>query len=123
MYRQVGDLELDEKAIALKGLIVRHLILPNGLAGSEDSLSWLAREVSPSVTVSVMSQYFPTNRAPQIPELSRRITSSEYLDVVRLVERLGLGNGWLQGMGAADNYQPDFEREGHPFELPVDNPQ
>jgi len=122
MYRQVGDLELDEKAIALKGLIVRHLVLPNGLAGSEDSLSWLAQEVSPSVTVSVMSQYFPTNRAPQIPELARRITSSEYLDVVRLVERLGLENGWLQGVGAADNYQPDFEREGHPFELPVNNP-
>jgi putative pyruvate formate lyase activating enzyme len=68
-----------------------------------------------------MSQYFPANRAIQIPELSRRITNSEYLDVVRLVERLGLENGWLQEIGAADNYQPDFEREGHPFESPVHN--
>jgi putative pyruvate formate lyase activating enzyme len=116
MYRQVGDLVLDEDGMAVKGLIVRHLILPNGLAGSEDSLTWLAGEVSPTVTVSIMSQYYPTHRAKEIPDLARTITTEEYSSVVDIVNRLGLENGWLQEMGADTNYRPDFERDNHPFE-------
>ncbi|MFC1986137.1 radical SAM protein [Chloroflexota bacterium] len=116
MYRQVGDLVLDEAGQAQRGLIVRHLILPNGLAGSEGSLAWLVREVSPGVTVSIMSQYFPAHRASRIPSLSRAISPSEYSEVVRLVDRLGLENGWLQEIGASENYLPDFRREGHPFD-------
>ncbi|MFC1941205.1 radical SAM protein [Chloroflexota bacterium] len=115
MYRQVGDLVVDEDGLARRGLIVRHLILPNRLAGSQDSLTWLVNEVSPTVTVSIMSQYFPTHRAPRIPSLSRTISASEYSEVVDLVDRLGLENGWLQEMGASDNYLPDFAREECPF--------
>ena len=115
MYRQVGNLVVDEENIARKGLIVRHLILPNGIAGSRDSLSWLVREVSPQVTVSLMSQYFPAHLAPRLPLLSRTITSEEYNEVVELVEELGIENGWLQGMGASKNYLPDFSGEGAPF--------
>ena len=63
MQRQVGDLVVDDEGIAQKGLIVRHLILPNGIAGSEESLSWLVKEVSPRVAVSIMSQYYPAHRA------------------------------------------------------------
>ena len=59
MQRQVGDLVVDEEGIAQKGLIVRHLIFPNGIAGSEESLNWLVKEVSPRVAVSIMSQYYP----------------------------------------------------------------
>ncbi|MFC2005380.1 radical SAM protein [Chloroflexota bacterium] len=121
MYRQVGDVVLDEAGLARKGLIVRHLILPNGLAGSEDSLTWLVSEVSPEVTVGIMSQYFPAHLASRIPSLSRTISPSEYTEVVELVDRLGLENGWLQEMGAAENYLPDFEREGHPFDSAVGN--
>jgi len=117
MYRQVGDLVVDDEGVAIKGMIVRHLILPNDLAGSEDSLTWLADEVSPTVTVSIMSQYYPTHKATQIPELSRSISKEEYSRVVEAVNRLGLENGWVQEMGADRNYQPDFEREGHPFEV------
>ncbi len=116
MYRQVGGVVLDEAGVALKGLIVRHLILPNGLAGSEDSLTWLAKEVSSSVTVGIMSQYFPVHRASKIPALARKILPSEYAEVVKLVESLELCNGWLQDMEAAESYLPDFAREGHPFE-------
>ena len=115
MYRQVGDLAVDESGLAQKGLIVRHLILPNGLAGSEESLDWLARELSPTVTVSMMSQYLPLHRAPRIPLLSRTISVAEYERVIQLLDSLGLENGWVQEMGAAENYLPDFEREGHPF--------
>ncbi len=115
MYRQVGDVVLDRAGVAWKGLIVRHLVLPNGLAGSEESLTWLAKEVSPTVTVSIMAQYFPSHRAPRVALLSRPISAAEYAEVVRLVERLGLENGWLQEMGSAENYRPDFSREAAPF--------
>ena len=116
MYRQVGDLKTDDEGVAQRGLIVRHLVLPNGIAGSEESLTWLAKEVSPAVAVSVMSQYFPVHRAHKHPELNRPITRAEYDEVVDVVNQLGLENGWLQQMTARDNYRPDFEREGHPFE-------
>lgn len=115
MHRQVGDLATDENGIARKGLIVRHLILPNEIAGSRESLSWLAREVSNTVTLSVMAQYSPFHRAPRVPLLSRRINAREYDEVVRLVEDLGFENGWVQELESAGNYLPDFERGGHPF--------
>jgi putative pyruvate formate lyase activating enzyme len=115
MYRQVGDLVVNESGIAQKGLIVRHLILPNGLAGSEESLTWLVREVSPTVTVSIMSQYMPVHRAPQIPLLARKITAEEYGAVLRLLTHLGIENGWLQEMGAAEEYLPNFDHPAHPF--------
>jgi putative pyruvate formate lyase activating enzyme len=115
MYRQVGNLIVDKFGLAQQGLIVRHLILPNGLAGSEESLTWLARELSPTVTVSVMSQYLPLHRARRIPLLSRKISTSEYETVLQFLDDLGIENGWVQKMGASENYLPDFEREGHPF--------
>jgi putative pyruvate formate lyase activating enzyme len=108
MQRQVGDLVLDDEGIAQRGLIVRHLILPNGIAGSEDSLGWLVREVSPRVAVSVMSQYYPSHRAYRYKELNRKIRPEEYAEVVKLVEKFGIENGWLQGMPSAENYLPDF---------------
>jgi putative pyruvate formate lyase activating enzyme len=115
MYRQVGDLVVDESGVAQKGLIVRHLILPNGLAGSEESLTWLVRELSPTVTVSIMSQYLPMHRAPRISLISRKITVDERETVLQLLNDLGIENGWVQEMEAAEEYLPDFEREGHPF--------
>jgi len=121
MYQQVGDLMVDGEGIAQRGLIVRHLILPSGLAGSQESLTWLVREVSPAVSVSIMSQYLPAHRASKIPLLSRTISSAEYLEVINVIDRLGLENGWVQEMGASENYLPDFTREGHPFDSAVGN--
>ncbi|UCH42855.1 MAG: radical SAM protein [Dehalococcoidales bacterium] len=115
MYRQVGNLVVDGSGLARQGLIVRHLILPGGLAGSRESLTWLVNEVSPEVTVSIMSQYFPANLAGRVPYLNRKITAAEYREVVRLLGELGLENGWVQEMGAAEDYRPDFTREGNPF--------
>ncbi len=77
MYRQVGEMVVDEFGVAQRGLIVRLLILPNGLAGCEESLRWLAKEVSPKVTVSIMSQYLPMHRAHRVPFLSRKISKAE----------------------------------------------
>ncbi|UCD22091.1 MAG: radical SAM protein [Chloroflexota bacterium] len=115
MYLQVGDLVVDESGLAQKGLIVRHLILPNGLANSEESLTWLVQELSPTVTISIMSQYMPMHKASQILLLSRKITVNEHETVLKLISDLGIENGWVQELGAAEEYLPDFERKDHPF--------
>jgi putative pyruvate formate lyase activating enzyme len=115
MYRQVGELVTDGEGVARKGLIVRHLILPNGIAGSRDSLSWLVGELSPRVAVSLMSQYFPAHRARRSRLLSRTISAEEYDEVSRLVDELGIENGWMQAMSASRNYLPDFSSEAGPF--------
>jgi putative pyruvate formate lyase activating enzyme len=115
MQRQVGDLVCDENEIAQRGLIVRHLIFPNRIAGSEESLQWLVGEISPKVSVSVMAQYYPAHRALKLKELNRKINSEEYQEVVDLLDKLGIENGWLQDLEAAENYRPDFTDE-EPFE-------
>jgi putative pyruvate formate lyase activating enzyme len=115
MYRQVGNLITDDKGIAQRGMILRHLILPNRLAGSEDSLKWVATALSRDVTLSIMAQYYPCHHAPDELLLARRITAGEYREVVEIVNSLGLDNGWLQQLDSAEHYLPDFQREGHPF--------
>jgi len=116
MYRQVGNLEVDGEGIARKGLIIRHLILPNDIAGSEESLTWLASEISPDVAVGIMSQYHPAHRAYKYRELNRKILPEEYARVVKIVERLGIQNGWLQGMESPEIFLPDFSGD-EPFSI------
>jgi putative pyruvate formate lyase activating enzyme len=96
MYRQVGNLVVDENGIGIRGLIIRHLILPGGLSGTERTMKFLSEEISKDVYISLMSQYFPAYKAPTISELSRRITSDEYEDARRIMEKYGLENGWMQ---------------------------
>jgi putative pyruvate formate lyase activating enzyme len=115
MYRQVGHLVMGDDGVARRGLIVRHLILPERLAGSAESLTWLATEVSPDVHISVMAQYYPAFRASDHPPLSRRITRAEYDEVVKLVDDLGMENGWIQDLDSPDSYRPDFTRPARPF--------
>jgi len=115
MQRQVGDLKVDAQEIAQRGLIVRHLILPDGIAGSKESLEWLVTEISPNVTVSVMAQYYPAYRARKYKALNRKITAEEYKEATDIVEKLGIENGWVQDMESPENYLPDFTKE-MPFE-------
>ncbi len=89
MHRQVGDLQV-KNGIAVRGLIVRHLVLPFGLAGTERVLRFIRDEISPDTYVNIMAQYYPTHRAWQFPELSRRITSAEYREALALAQALGL---------------------------------
>lgn len=119
MQRQVGDLAIDENGIAQRGLIVRHLILPNNIAGSYQSLNWLAKEVSTEVSVSLMSQYHPTHKAYRSSLLSRPINIPEYEEALKAMEKAGLEEGWAQDMASHKHYLPDFERKNHPFD-PVD---
>jgi len=98
MHRQVGDLECDSEGIAKRGLIIRHLVLPEGYSGSEEIFNFLAKEVSKNTYVSLMSQYFPAYRAPEDPIIGRRITQREY-DLARAAMlSSGLKNGWIQEM-------------------------
>jgi len=90
MHRQVGDLVTDEEGIALKGLLVRHLVMPNGLAGTEEVMAFLAREISPDTYVNVMDQYRPCGSAPKDETINRRLTSKEYQEAVAAARRAGL---------------------------------
>ncbi len=89
MYRQVGDLKVDERGIAVRGVLVRHLVLPNGISTTDEVLEFL-REISPNLAVNVMSQYYPTNKAYKYPEINRRISWSEYNSALSKAEHLGL---------------------------------
>ncbi len=82
MHRQVGDLVVDERGVAVRGLIVRHLVLPNGLAGTKEVMEFLAREISPRTYVNIMEQYYPAHHARRYPELARRITPAEYREAL-----------------------------------------
>ena len=116
MFRQAGELMLDGDGTAQRGVIVRHLILPENIAGSIEALKWLAQVVSPEVTISLMSQYHPTHHASRFPLIARPISQAEYDEVIQALEESELENGWVQGMDAPQNYLPDFEKEVHPFE-------
>jgi len=90
MRRQVGDLQLDERGVARRGLIVRHLVLPEGLAGTAEVMRFLAEEISRDSYVNVMAQYRPCYRAGDYPPLRRRITVEEYQEAVDLARAHGL---------------------------------
>ncbi len=120
MYRQTGDeLVFDENGLLQRGLVVRLLVLPNDLAGIRESLTWIRDSLSPRVAVSLMAQYYATNRAADDARytlLSRRITESEWLRAVSLLGELGMEEGWMQEYdGAAHYYRPDFSDRATPF--------
>ncbi len=89
MHRQVGDLRFDENGIALRGLLVRHLVLPNNLTGSEKIFEFIAKEISRDTFLNVMNQYYPHYQAFKYPELSRRITDKEYQAVLKSAKKYG----------------------------------
>jgi putative pyruvate formate lyase activating enzyme len=96
MYRQVGGLQLDEEGIAIRGLIVRHLVMPERHAGTRELLAWIAEEVGTDIGLSVMDQYFPAYKALNDPSLNRRLTWTEYREALDIVEDLPFENLFLQ---------------------------
>ncbi|MFP3866616.1 MAG: radical SAM protein [Desulfobacteraceae bacterium] len=90
MHRQVGDLVMDEDGIAYRGLLVRHLVLPNGLAGTREIMKFLAEEISPHTYVNVMGQYRPCGRAHEHPLLNRFITGLEHTEAQKMAREAGL---------------------------------
>jgi putative pyruvate formate lyase activating enzyme len=97
IYRQVGDeLVLDEQGLARRGMIVRHMVLPAGLAGTREVLHWIGTELSPRMHVSLMDQYFPAHQAVGDPILGRKVMPEEYEDALEAFDKAGLERGWRQ---------------------------
>lgn len=90
MYRQVGDLQMDERGVALRGLVVRHLVLPGNQEGTLKVLDFIAREISPQATVSILPDYHPCNNALGTPPLDRPLSEAEYHEILAAAAKLGL---------------------------------
>lgn len=111
MYNQVGTPIIDENGIMKKGLMIRHLVLPNQLQNSKDVLKWINDNMDKKVFVSVMAQYFPTYKAKHFPEISRKLTKEEYNEIEQYLYSLDLENGYIQELGEhEEEYVPDFSR-------------
>jgi putative pyruvate formate lyase activating enzyme len=114
MFRQVGPLALEDKGIAYRGLLVRHLVLPQNQAGTTNVIQELA-SISPEIPLSLMAQYRPGYKAKGYAEINRSLLPGEYTDVLALAEKLAFEEIYLQEMDSAEIYYPDFTQED-PFE-------
>lgn len=111
MYKQVGNVEFDENGIIKKGVIIRHLILPNYLLNTKNVLKWIKNNMPDDIYVSIMSQYFPTYLATSDTHINRKITRKEYREIEKYLEILDIENGYMQDFQANDNeemYVPKF---------------
>ena len=121
MYRQKGSRLVygDDDGLLKSGLLVRMLVLPNGVAGVSESLAWIAETLSPRVAISFMAQYYPIHRAasdPRYSPLSRGITAAEWDEALAALEANGLTNGFQQELRTANRYyRPDFTDRETPF--------
>ncbi|MBM3707892.1 MAG: radical SAM protein [Actinobacteria bacterium] len=115
MYRQVGDLKLNSKGVAEKGLLIRLLVLPGNIGEIKKTLDFIKNELSINIYLSIMAQYHPEYKAYNFFELSRNITSGEYYEIVKYAEKLGFSSGWTQDYislsGEEDLFRPDFKRK------------
>ena len=110
MHRQTGKPVFDERGIMQKGMIIRHLVLPNHILNSRRVLKWINDNMN-DVYVSVMSQYFPTFRAKDIEDINRKLTKEEYEEIENYLYRLNLENGYIQELGEhEEEYVPKWEQ-------------
>jgi putative pyruvate formate lyase activating enzyme len=96
MLRQVGHLQVDEDGVALRGIIIRHLVLPCGGGGSVDTMAWIGANLGCETHVSLMKQFFPAHEAASVPGINRKLSDGEYEEAVAALEEAGLENGWVQ---------------------------
>lgn len=109
MYKQVGAPIIDENGMMKKGLMIRHLVLPNNIKNSKQILKWIKENIDNDVYVSVMAQYFPTYLAKEDTELNRKLTKAEYKDIEKYLYSLELNNGYIQELGEhEEEYVPEF---------------
>ena len=112
MYRQVGIPQLNENGIMQKGLMIRHLILPNQIENSKKVLNWIKENIDNDAYVSIMAQYFPTYKAKELDELNRKLTKEEYEEVENYLYELDLENGYIQELGEhEEEYVPKWKIE------------
>ncbi|MCK5257750.1 MAG: radical SAM protein [Deltaproteobacteria bacterium] len=112
MYRQVGPLQINENGIAEKGLIIRHLVLPHNLSGTEEVLKMIKEHIGTGAHISLMGQYFPTYRAHKQDGINRRLTRQEYQRCLELLDKHGFENGWCQEPEKIqEEFVPDFTKQ------------
>ena len=110
MYGQVGAACFDEKGIIQKGVIIRHLILPNHLQNSKHILKWIKQNMPNDIYVSIMAQYFPTYKVKQDEYINRKLSKKEYKEMENFLYTLDLKNGYIQELGEhEEEYVPKWE--------------
>ena len=110
MISQVGTPEFDENEIIKKGVIIRHLVLPNNIENSKKVLKWIKENLSNQIYVSVMAQYFPTYKAKEIEELNRKLTKEEWEEIENYIDDLNIENGYIQELGEhEEEYVPNWD--------------
>lgn len=116
MYRQVGHELVYDGEVVVKGMIIRHLLLPNDLSETERVFRFIAEELSPKIHISLMSQYYPANKTTKEILLDRHIRNSEYEKAIELLDKYNLHNGWIQELESQQNYRPYFnDNRKNPF--------
>lgn len=109
MQKQVGVPKLNGNGIIQKGLIIRHLVLPNNIENSEKILRWIKSNINEEVYTSIMAQYFPSYKAKQMNDINRKLSEEEYAKIEDLVYELDIKNGYMQELGEhEEEYVPDF---------------
>lgn len=109
MINQVGNPVFNEEGIIQRGVIIRHLILPNHIQNSKNILKWIKENLNEDVYVSVMAQYFPTYKAKEIEGINRKINKKEYNEIEKFLYTLDIKNGYMQDLGKhEEEYVPDF---------------
>lgn len=114
MYKQVGSVELDKNGIIKKGVIIRHLILPNHIQNTKNILKWIKNNMDDNVYISIMTQYFPTYKSKENDEINRKISLKEYNEIKKYLITLDLTNGYVQEYKKncnEENYVPNFNFE------------
>lgn len=111
MFNQVGDELVYDGDVVVRGLIIRHLVLPNGLTESEKVFKFIAEELSTNVHMSLMSQYYPSNKASTDILINRPLHESEYERAIELMDKYGLHNGWIQEVESSESYRPYFSED------------
>lgn len=117
MYRQVGPLTLNNDGLAERGMVVRHLVLPDDTAGTWETLCFIALELSTKVPVSLMSQYRPVHKAAADSRISRRIVAEEYEAALQMTRELGIETVFTQDLEDEQHNLPDFQKQESPFPL------
>lgn len=110
MYTQVGKAKFDENGLIIKGVIIRHLVLPNHIQNTKNILKWIEVNMPKDIYVSVMAQYFPTYKAKEDNLINRKLTKKEYKEVTNYLYSLDLENGYIQELGEhEEEYVPNFD--------------
>ena len=113
MYNQVGKTLLDERGIIKKGLMIRHLVLPNNIENSKKILKWIKENINDDVYINVMAQYFPTYKAKEDEKLNRKLTQNEFKEIENFVYELDIKNGYMQELGEhEEEYVPKWDVNG-----------